>query len=401
MSDFSKMLGGLMTQRGLSAYELARQVPCDPSLISRYRNGRQNPSEKMASRLDELLRADGALAASAERTLPGRRAVLAGSVLIGGLLSIGPDALDRLTWAERHPPRIDAAAIESLGDVLAAQRRAEDALGSAAMVRPVLAQLSMVDEFARQVHGTLRPALVNVGQQWAQFAGWLCRDVGDLASARTCYAQALEWAAELGDVTMTATILVERSYMAAEAGEIGPMIGLADAARRDDRAAVDQRALAASLEARGYAMAGDAVTAEGKLGEAQELAALVDEPRDRRPWSYWMTSAFFANVAGFTCGYLAGAAPGWHERAVDLLAARSHMDEVALWAPAANLTHLAFAHARAGDIGETCATAINAARAARRTGSARHTAVLAEMQADLQALWPNDTRVAELAEALR
>jgi transcriptional regulator with XRE-family HTH domain len=400
MSDFSRMLGALMNQHGVSAYELARQVPCDPSLISRYRNGRQKSSAKMAGRLDELLQADGALAAAAESTLPGRRAVLAGSMLIGGLLSIRPDALERLTWAEQHPPRIDAAAVESLGEVLAAQRRAEDALGSAAMLRPVLAQLNMVDEFARQVYGPLRRPLVNVGQQWAQFAGWLCRDVGDLTNARICYARALEWAAELGDVTMTATILVERSYMAADANEIGSMIGLAEAAQRDSRAAVEQRALASGLEARGYAMAGDSAATERKLDDAENLTGLVGS-RELRPWSYWMTPSFFQNVAGFTCGFLAGATPRWHERAVTLLAARPQSDARALWAPAANLTHVAFAHAQAGDVDQACATAQAASAAARRTGSARHMTTLTRIHADLQARWPGHPRVTQLAEALR
>jgi len=281
MSDFPGTLRALMTERVISANELAGLVPCDPSLISRYRNGRQKPSAKMAARLDEMLGADGSLTACTEGTLPGRRAVLAGGLLAGGLLSIGPEALERLTWAERHRPQIDAAAVQSLADVLAAQRRAEDALGSAAMLRPALAQLAVVEDLVRQVYGPVRPALVQVAQQWAQF-GWLYRDVGDVAGARACCAQALEWAAELGDRTMTATVLVERSYMAAEAGEVGSMIGLARAAQQDTRAAADQRALAAGLEARGYAMASDCAAAERKLGDAQDLVAVMDdEPGER------------------------------------------------------------------------------------------------------------------------
>ena len=214
-------------------------------------------------------------------------------------------------------------------------------------------------------------------------------------------ARTLEWAAELGDQTMTATVLVERSYMAAEAGEVGSMIGLARAAQQDTRAAADQRALAAGLEARGYAMAGDGAAAERKLGDAHDLVAVIDDgPGERRPWSYWMTPAFFQNVAGFTCGYLAAVDPRWHSRAVDLLAARPETGDTALWAPAANLTHLAFAHARAGEVEEACTAALAASGAVRRTGSARHAATLGRIHADLQARWPGDVRVAELAEAL-
>jgi len=58
----------------------------------------------------------------------------------------------------------------------------------------------------KQVHGALRPALMDIAQQWAQFAGWLCSDAGDVSGARACYGQALEWAIETGDETMTATM---------------------------------------------------------------------------------------------------------------------------------------------------------------------------------------------------
>ncbi len=108
--------------------------------------------------------------------------------------------------------------------------------------------------------------------------------------------------------------------MAAEAGDVGSMIGSARGAQRDTRAAVEQRAYAAGLEGRGYAMAGDSAAAERKLADAQDLAAeAADRPQDRSPWSYWMTPEFFQNVAGFTCGYLASTDPCWHSRAVSLL----------------------------------------------------------------------------------
>lgn len=385
-----------MARQNVSAYEVARRVPCDPSLISRYRNGRQQPSARMAARLDEVLGAGGGLSGLSSGARPGRRAVLAGGLLVGGLLGAGGETRELLERAAR--PRVDHAVVESLAGVLAAQRRAEDALGSVVMLRPVLAQLGVVEDLVRQAHGPVRPALVQVAQQWAQFGGWLCRDAGDVAGARACYGQALEWATELGDRSMTATVLVERSYMAFEAGEAGSMIGLAQAAQRDTRAAADQRALAAGLEARGYAMTGDAAAAERKLSEAGDLAAMVPGGQ-RHPWSYWMTPQFYRSVAGFTCGYLASADPRWHNRAVSLLTAQA--SQSALWAPAAALTHLAFAHARAGELEQACTTGMQAAQAVRRTGSARHAVVLTQIHASLHARWPGDVRVAGLAEALR
>src|SRR5260370_11345182 len=66
MDGFPGRLRALMGDRGISGNELARQVPCDSALISRYLHGRQRPSAKMAARLDEVLNAGGKLAALAE-----------------------------------------------------------------------------------------------------------------------------------------------------------------------------------------------------------------------------------------------------------------------------------------------------------------------------------------------
>jgi transcriptional regulator with XRE-family HTH domain len=400
MTEFSAVLRRLMAERGMSLRELARRSHWNAGHLSKVANGRRRASPEVAASLDEVLGADGELAALVPVDT-GRRAVLAGGMLAGGLLSIGPESRERIAWVMRQPPRIDGAAIGVLADVLADVRRADDVLGSAMMSEPVLAQLAAVERLVRQAHAPVRQALLNIAQQWAQFAGWLCRNTADLAGAHIRLAQALEWASELGDWTMISTILAEKSEMAAYAGEAGAAISLAQAAQRDTRAVPEQRALAAEFEARGHAMAGDAVAAERKLGEAENLAGeMAALPRDRRPWLYWMTAPYFPNQSGIACAYLAGD-PRWHMRALTLLATVPGRDGFGVWAPAQNLTYLAFAHARAGEVDQACATGLAASGAVRQAGSARHAAVLADVHADLEARYPGDSRVAELAEALR
>jgi transcriptional regulator with XRE-family HTH domain len=66
---FAEALAALMAERGVSGSALARQVPCDRALISRYLNGRQRPSHRMAARLDEVIGAGGELAALADPEL--------------------------------------------------------------------------------------------------------------------------------------------------------------------------------------------------------------------------------------------------------------------------------------------------------------------------------------------
>lgn len=152
MTTFAGALAALMAERGISGRDLARRAHCDPSLICRYKSGKKQPSEKMAGLIDEALGAKGALVALARRE-PSRRAVLAGiATTVAGVSLFGAldgDERDRLAWAQRHPPQIDAAAVASLVAVLAGQRHADDSLGSAAMRRPALAQLATVESLVR------------------------------------------------------------------------------------------------------------------------------------------------------------------------------------------------------------------------------------------------------------
>jgi transcriptional regulator with XRE-family HTH domain len=401
MNDFPGKLRALMVQRGLSTYAVGRKVPCDPSLISRYRSGQQKPSERMAGRLDQILEADGELVRLAQQLRPARRSVLASGLLAGGMISISPDTAARLAWAERRPSRIDASVVESLAGLLTAQRRAEDALGAPMVLRPALAQLTVVEDLIQQARGAIRPALVDVAQQWAQFAGWLCWDTGELTGSRTCNGQALEWAAELNDSAMRATVLVQSGYRSRLPNSAGSMIGVGSAVQADQATPAGHRAYGAQLEARGHALAGDAAQADARLREAERLAALLQDPAQCRPWTYWMTPAFFRKEEGITSAFLAGVSPAWHARAIDCLALGRPGEKATLLHPAERLTWSAYAHAEAGLLDEACATASEAGGAVRRAGSARLMDVVHNVHASLAVRYPGNARVAELAEALR
>src|ERR1700680_901238 len=202
MNGFADALRALMAARDISGNSLGRQLPCNRALICRYRSGKQKPSAKMARRCDEVLGADGDLVALAEKPQPGRRVGLGAGLLAGALLTIGPEVDDRPVWAARNPLRIDTAVVASFAAVLASQRRAEDALGAPAILNPALVQLGLIEDLMRQARGPVRPALVNVAQQWAQFAAYLHRDIGDTTAEHARLAQALEWATEIDDRTM-------------------------------------------------------------------------------------------------------------------------------------------------------------------------------------------------------
>lgn len=68
------------------------------------------------------------------------------------------------------------AAVDSLAAILAKQRHVEDTIGSAELLEPVAAQLTVVNGLVLEARGTVRHRMLDVGAQWAQFAGWLAVD---------------------------------------------------------------------------------------------------------------------------------------------------------------------------------------------------------------------------------
>src|SRR6266700_3971232 len=128
---FAEHLCALMAEREMSGQQLARLVPCHPSLVCHYRRGRKRPSAKMAKLFDMALGAGGELAGTARAEAgPDLRSVLAGGLLAGGV------------------------------------------------------------HLVRQARGPVRPALLNVAEGWAQFGGWLCRNTADYAGAAVSFGHA-------------------------------------------------------------------------------------------------------------------------------------------------------------------------------------------------------------------
>ncbi len=388
---FAEALRALMAERGISVRELARRVPCDKGHVSRLRNGHTRPSVATAARLDEILGAGGKLArlAAAEPVFNG---------------AAGPEGAEHLTWTLDNPRRIDRAAVDVLAAVLAAQRRAEDVLGSAAMLGPVTAQLAAVSDLVTEARGPVRPAVVGVAGQWAQFAGWLHASSKRESAAAGLYDRALEWAIEAADVNLVSEVVSMKGHLAWMAGKAGPVIGLSQTAQRDPSAFPGQHAISAAQEARGHAMTGDAVAAERALGRA--LAKAQDAAGQRGeapPWLYYHSPAFFELQRGLVYRFLARD-PRYYGQAVTALRA-GHAglpdDEKSSDWGAVFLYHLAAVHAERGEVEQACAVALDVVRIARQTGSVRLARMLAHLRAGLARRWPNDPAVAALAEALR
>lgn len=298
--------------------------------------------------------------------------------------------------------RPDIHVVDSLAVILAEQRRLEDAIGSAPVLQMVRAQLPLVQQLVTEARGSIRPKLVDVAAQWAQFSGWLNIAVENAPAARASLDRAAEHAEEIGDTAMVGTVLSWKAYLAERTGQVGPMIGMAQAAQRNRVG--PGHAYDLFLESRGHALAGEQRDAERLLDEAQAAAADAT-PASARPWEYYyLEPGFFALEAGFTNVYLGREDPRRNAQAVERL--KAGLAELptemrgAEWA-GDYIAHQAVAHLQASDAEAACAAVLDAAEIARATLSEPLLRRLRGIHAEMKRKWPDDPAVEELSDVLR
>ncbi|MGC5321582.1 helix-turn-helix domain-containing protein [Micromonospora arida] len=328
---FAPDLRRLREARGLSLRQLAGAVNHGKSLIHQLEAGQTKPTFDVAARLDDALEAQGALAR---------------------LVVDAPDGGARLAHVTAHPRRVDRAAAEALAGLLAGYRRLEDAIGSGPIMGTVRAHLDTVTGLLKDAPHDVRPRLVDVAGQWAQFAGWLSIARGAERVATLWNARALRWATEAGNTDLIATVLSFQGHQAELQHDLPAMIELSRESRRDETVNTGLRAYCAGQEARGLAMA-EAASSEvlARLSEASDLSAqAAEEPLS--PWGYWYTPSFFAVQQGSVWRYLGALDSRANDRALELLTAGvAGVGEEASGAEwhGRNLVHLAVAQAQSGD----------------------------------------------------
>jgi hypothetical protein len=231
--------------------------------------------------------------------------------------------IERMDFAATHPRKVDTSVVDDLAASLAHMRRLDDRLGAAAVLPLATATVRLVEELVREARGRIRPAVVDVGTQWLQFAGWLNTTTQRYEAARTAHDQMLEWAVELGDPDHVATALSVKGHRAWTLGHYGPMVGLSEAAGRDRRASPAVLAVAAQQQARGHALLGEAKETERMLDEADAQAVRGVEQPDRIPaWLYFHSTDLLVLQRGLAYKYLTEAGlAAYRRKAVEALTA--------------------------------------------------------------------------------
>lgn len=138
-----------------------------------------------------------------------------------------------------------------------------------------------------------RAQAVALAARFAESAAWLHEEVEQQLNAAAWTGRALELAYEAGDDVMVAWCLHRRSQQATGSGDPGQVIGLAEAARRDETALpTTARAALRVQQARGHAEDHDHRAALSLLDRAHDWAGTNDDGDAREGLGAYCTDAY-------------------------------------------------------------------------------------------------------------
>jgi tetratricopeptide (TPR) repeat protein len=300
----------------------------------------------------------------------------------------------------RALPRPTPELLTSLKLGLRHHYTADNLLGPRALLPVITAQVAIIEQFARDADGPLLDELLPTGAAYAEFAGWLCQDSGDVNGATTWYRQALEWAQAGHDDTMTAFVLTRRAVQAVNARLGAYAARLACAAQRDTQpGTLRVRTIAAQTEALGHAVHGHADDTDRSLDVADALISdgAAAPPGDGDPSAgRYCDMRLYLRISRAKCHLELGRAneaiAAFHF-VLDTLPGDYHRDR------GQYLARLAQAYVLAGYPGEACSQAQESLAIARTTGSSRTINDLRRLTGQLKP-WASNPAVAQLTTML-
>lgn len=285
-TPFNAKLRELIADRGVSLRALARAVFVDPGYLSRVANGHRQPAADLVQLLDTELGADGVLVALAD---------------------------ERLDQAIQDPHQVDATALDTMAELLAATRRLEDVTSAGTVLPTIRSYIDIVDQFAGEARAPVRSTAVGLASELTQYAGWLQVPLRRWAAAERYLDRATVLGMEAGDAQRTATALSFAAYTAMRQGKTRQAAALNEAASRDTAVDLGLRTYITYQGAE--ILAGDDnQEARRLLHEAEGLAGRID-PAALPPSGYWYIPEFFLGTHAFVLDKL-----GERERARELMA---------------------------------------------------------------------------------
>lgn len=254
---------------GHTQESLAEALGVDRSTVVRWEAGETAPQPWVRPKLATALQVSRSELMAA---LDGSKSVGTEAENTVGDLALGPTA----TWGRR--PR--TSTIDEEEQLLVHLReqwhllvKTDNLFGPRYALGGVRLQLQLLEELLESAQASARNEFVRLAAQYAESAAWLYEDSGDLAAAKAYNSRAMEWAHEVGDGQLLAWTLFRRSQQATYRADAARVIGLSQAARRNDAALTpSMRAAIAQQEAHGYALDGDEEMTQRLLDESHRWA---------------------------------------------------------------------------------------------------------------------------------
>ncbi|WP_256447524.1 helix-turn-helix domain-containing protein [Acrocarpospora catenulata] len=313
-ASFGTRLRELRKRKGMTQGDLAKEIPCSASHLSRVEKGERPPNDAFALACDRVLGAGGELAAllgdvdvamrapeprSDPAPPPDRRP------------SAGPAEGETEPGRPRDHYGVGAGDghVEDLYRVMLSlyqqlcsdgqQRPASDVLSE------VLRHTRAIVPLVKKIPGGVR--LLPLAARSAELAGWLAQDAGDWHEAIRQTNSAAELGRDGGDLDIVAYTVVRRAEMHMYAGRAVKALSLSRLAESQTGARASTRAAARRCAAQAYAMLGDRPQCEEELAEAAKLRRTGEtraEDRGRaevhqiddliRGWCYYRLGLFGA-----------------------------------------------------------------------------------------------------------
>jgi tetratricopeptide (TPR) repeat protein len=298
--------------------------------------------------------------------------------------------IGRWTFRPSRPADVDPQVIDRLLDLRAALVQTDSLLGPRRLLATVGEQIALIEDHLTIAAANVRPELLMVGALYAEFAGWLFDDAGQLAEGAAWSDRALGWAHAAGCADLVAYVLMRKAQQAMLVRQGGMVISLAQAARRVGPRAPDRvLASAAQQEAHGHALAGDERAATVALERAYDLVADATPADDRIGLAAHCDIGYLHAQRG-SCMVRLGRPRAAVEAFDEALSCwpRDYRRERGLY-----LARKSCALVGDGEPCEAAATGRQALDIARATGSARTLDELRELDAALARVGTADTEV--------
>lgn len=264
---------------------LAQRVQYDKGYLSKVELGRKPFTLNLARQIDSVLGTEGVLVRmmTSEATTDDPPRIEATTDVFpadDGLTSLELPHASVLQAAAVGAARSDDA-VFALWGLLDQYRELGRRVSPRLVLGPVVAQTSAVDMLAKAapVSSSVARSLIHLVSRYAEYAGWLFQEAGNHAAAHrwTGYAASMAAAGDLPDVLQFCRIRV--ADMLLSEFRFAEAIPLAEQIQGVPRASRYVHGLAALVEARGRAQAGELSACEAVVARAEEWIAAQDQER--------------------------------------------------------------------------------------------------------------------------